>query len=327
MGSGISSPSRTVEPEAEDALDDEQTTLGPDRTETEREIEDDCERHADDRTITDKQGKTIDERREVLEGVIEDKLDIIESHQYGSHSRGTMTGPLTQDSDADVMFVLSEEERQKYLNGKNGAQNVLQKMKRAIENDPRYSNTEVSIDRNVVAVKYHDFTIEATPAFRDGSGGYHIPDTYQKGKSWVRTNPRQYKNMFEATNDARGGRPQKLARIAKDYNDRNGKPVSSYHMEVMAYQYARSQPHNEPTDKLVDGFFERLPSKIRQGTTDPVYPSSRIDQNISYRKKRAAAKNARKARKHIRRAREEKEKGNTEAAREEYRKVMGDDFG
>lgn len=326
MGSRFSAPNRTVEPESEDALDDDQTTFGPDRTETERELEDDCNRHADDRAITDNQGKTIDERREGLEGVVEDKLDVVESHQYGSHSRGTMTGPLTQDSDADVMFVLSDEERRRYLNDENGARNVLQKMKRAIENDPRYANTEVSIDRNVVAVKFNDFTVEATPAFRDGSGGYHIPDTYQKGRSWVRTNPRQYKNMFEATNEARGGRPQKLARIAKDYNDRSGNPVSSYHMEVMAYQYARSQPRDQPTDKLVDGFFERLPSKIRQGTNEPVY-GDRIDRHMSSDAKHTAVKKAQKARKHVRRARKEKEKGNTEAAREEYREVMGDDFG
>lgn len=327
MGSSISSPDRqTIEPEPESELDDEQATLTPDRSEAEQEIEESVEDHAEDRGITDRQGKTIEERREGVEEILEDKLDIVESHQYGSHSRGTMTGPLDEESDADVMFVLGDEDRQKYMSGGKGARKVLRKVKRAIKDDPRYSDTEVRIDRNVVAIKYHDVTMEVTPAFQDGSGGYHIPDTYQEGRSWVRTNPRQYKNMFQASNQARGDRPKRLARLAKDYNDRSGKPVSSYHMEVMAYQYARTQPQDAPMDEIVDGFFERLPSKVRQGTKDPVYDNQRVDDGMDRETRREAVKKSKKARKHIRRARELKKQGKTEEAKEEYRKVLGDDF-
>jgi hypothetical protein len=319
MGTDIPNPRQDyVEPEEED---DE-----PERPECEQEIEEAVEDHADERGITDRQAKTIDQRRARIEGKLEDHLDVVESHQYGSHSRGTMTGPIDENSDADVMFVLSDEERKRYKNGKDGARNVLRRFKRAIENDPRYANTEVSIDRNVVAVKYHDVTMEVTPAFRDGSGGYHIPDTYQEGRSWVQTNPRQYKNEFQASNEARGGRVEKLARIAKAYNDRRGKPVSSYHMEVMAYQYARTQAKDEPMDKLVDGFFERLPSKVRHGTREPVY-GDLIDENIPRKKKRGAIKTAKKDRKHIRRAKKLKEEGKPEEAEKEYQKVLGDDFG
>lgn len=327
MGTSIQNPTQDhVEPEEEDESEDSQTTLDEqERPGGEQEIEEAVDDHAEDRGITDRQAETIDERREGVEEILEDELDVVESHQYGSHSRGTMTGPVDENSDADVMFVLSDEERRRYMNDGDGARNVLRKVKRAIKNDPRYDNTEVSIDRNVVAIKYHDVTMEVTPAFRDGSGGYHIPDTYQEGRSWVRTNPRQYKNQFEASDKARGGRVKKLARIAKDYNDRNGKPVSSYHMEVMAYQFARSRPKDEPVDKLVDGFFERLPSKVRQGTREPVY-GDRIDENMPREKKRGAISTSKKARKHIRRAKELKEQGKTEEAKEEYRKVLGDDF-
>lgn len=330
MGTGPASTRQTGESNADEpGVDPEQETLteesGDRRSESEREIEDACEEHAENRGITDRQGKQIDERREGVEEILRDELDIVESHQYGSHSRGTMTGPLTEDSDADVMFVLSEAERRRYMDSDDGARNILLKVKRAIQKDPRYANTEVRIDRNVVAIKYNDMTMEVTPAFRDRSGGYYIPDTYEKGRSWVRTNPRQYKNMFQASNEARGGRPQKLARIAKDYNQRSGIPVSSYHMEIMAYHYARSQARDAPMDTLVDGFFEQLPSKIRQGTREPVY-GDRVDANMSSDKRRTAVKKSRKARKHIRRAKELKKAGRTEEAKEEYRKVLGDDF-
>ena len=327
MGTTVSGNNQDhVEPEGDELHEDQQTLDEPERPAGEQEIEDACEEHADDRGITDRQAETIDERRQRVEGILDEELDIVESHQYGSHSRGTMTGPIDEDSDADVMIVLSDEERRRYMNGGDGARNVLRKVKRAIQNDPRYANTEVSIDRNVVAIQYHDITLEVTPAFRDGSGGYHIPDTYREGRSWVRTNPRQYKNMFEASNAARGGRPQKLARIAKDYNNRNGKQVSSYHVEVMAYEYARTRAKDEPMDKLVEGFFERLPSKIRQGTREPVY-GDRIDRNMPRKERREAIKSSRKARKKIRRAKKLKQEGKTEEAKEEYSKVLGDEFG
>lgn len=330
MGTGPSPTRQTVEPESkEPELDDEQMTLGDEsdseRSEAEQEIEDACEEHADSHEITDRQGEQIDEHREGLEEILEEGLDVIESHQYGSHSRGTMTGPITEDSDADVMFVLSDEEHQQYMQDEDGARDLLRRVKHIIQGDSRYSNTEVSIDRNVVAVNYHDVTIEVTPAFRDGSGGYHIPDTYQKGQSWVRTNPRQYKNMFEASNEARGGRPRKLARMAKDYNQRNGRPVSSYHMEIMAYQHTRTRSEDAPMDELVDSFFERLPSKIRQGTQEPVY-GDRVDANMPVEQRREAVETTRTARNHIHRAKELKEQGKVQEAKEEYRKVLGDDF-
>ena len=136
--------------------------------------------YAEDAGPTERQGQTIDERRERLQNILEDELDIVESHQFGSFTRGTMVGPMDEDSDTDVMFVLDEDAHGQWTRGENGAKNCLRAVKRVLEQ--RYPNSEVSIDRNVVAVKFHDFTVEVAPAFRDGSGGYRIPDTYSGGE-------------------------------------------------------------------------------------------------------------------------------------------------
>ncbi|NUC74760.1 nucleotidyltransferase [Haloterrigena sp. SYSU A558-1] len=315
MGSGISPRSRSggtgpgggsAEPSAADS-DDEQTSI---------------DEYADEAAITDHQGETIDERRQRLVDIMDEELDVEDSHQIGSHTRGTMVGPLDEESDSDVMVVLDEAQHGQWLQGENGSKNCLQAVKRALER--RYPNSKVSIDRNVVAVQFHDFTVEVAPAFRSGDG-YVIPDTYSGGRSWVQTNPRQYKNQFDAVDRARGGQLQRVARIAKKFNDNTGSPVSSYHMEVMAYHYVRTHPDkNASTEELVEGFFEQLPQRISNGTREPVY-GQRIDGEMDPADRREAIQTAREAREHVRRANRLRRQGNTAAADEAYGDAIGDE--
>jgi predicted nucleotidyltransferase len=266
----------------------------------------------------------LDERRERIEQHLDEEFDIIESHQFGSHTRGTMVGPVDEDSDTDVMFVLDENAHGEYVDSENGAENCLRKMKRVLEK--RYPNSRVKIDRNVVAVKFSDFTVEAAPAFKTKSDDYVIPDTYSDGKSWIRTNPRQYKNQFEAVDQARGGRLSKVARVAKKYRDNHDLPLSSYHIEVIAYDHVRRNKNKTAsTEELVEGFFRELPSQISNGTSDPA-TGSRIDDNLSREERREAIKEARKARECVDRAREYRRNGEHEEANEEYREAVGEDI-
>lgn len=278
---------------------------------------------ADDVEITERQGETIDERRQRIEDVLDDNLDVVDSHQFGSHTRGTMVGPLDENSDTDIMVVLDKGEHGEWMRDGKGARNCLQAVKRALEK--RYPNSEVSIDRNVVAVKFHDFTAEVAPAFRRGEG-YVIPDTYSEGRSWVQTNPRRYKQQFEAVDKARDGRLQKVARVAKKFNDNHGRPVSSYHMEVMAYQYVRSHPDKSAsTEELIEGFVEQLPQRISNGTREPVY-GQRVDEHMDTGERREAIETARKAREHVRRANRLRRQGNIKAAEEAYGEAIGEDI-
>jgi len=317
MGSGISprSRSRGQGPggggggagAAEGERDEDQTSI---------------DEYADDAGITDRQGKVIDERRQRLDDVLDEELGVEDSHQFGSHTRGTMVGPLDEDSDTDIMVVLDKDKHGQWRRDKNGARNCLQAVKRALEK--RYPNSDVSIDRNVVAVQFHDFTAEVAPAFRRGDG-YVIPDSYSEGRSWVQTNPRQYKNQFDAVDQARGGRLQKVARIAKKFNDNNGSPVSSYHAEVMAYHYVRTHPNKDAsTAELVEGFFEQLPRRISNGTREPVY-DQRIDEHMHPEERREAIETARKARKQVRRAQRLRRQGNADAADEAYSEAVGEE--
>lgn len=311
MGSGIAPPGYPGQ---------QDETEPPKATSQQTSLDD----YAEDTGPTTRQGKTINERRERIEQILEEELEIVESHQFGSFTRGTMVGPLTEDSDTDVMFVLSREKHGQWEQGENGSRNCLRAVKRILEE--KYPNSKVSIDRNVVSVQFHDFTVDVAPAFKDGTGGYKIPDTYSEGRSWVRTNPRGYKQRFEAVDNARGGQLQKVARVAKKLRENRSIPVTSYHMEVLAYDYVHNHPNKgASTEELVEGFVEELPRRLSRGTRDPVN-GDRLDANLDRAKRKAAIKKAKAARKKMREARDNRRDGDVEEANKKYGDALGEDI-
>lgn len=309
------------------------------------EIEESYEDHVEDTEITDRQDKTIAERRDVLVDILDDELAIRDSQLIGSYTRGTMVGPLDEDSDADVMIVLDPDEHREWINQNNGPKNALRAIKRKIENDPRFSDTEVAIDRNVVQVKYHDSTIEIAPAFpytavphaespsrlpwKDTDDGYAIPDTHGK-QTWMGTNPRAYKQQFQARNEANNGKVAGLTRTMKNWAEKNDVPVRSYHMEVMVYNYYEEKaesgdPVPETYEELTQDFIETLPQRVRESTTEPIY-EERVDEGMTREEKNRASTKAQQAREKLREARRLKEQGEDEEAKEKLREVHGDDF-
>lgn len=296
------------------------------RSDSEQELEDDYEEYADNLGITDRQGEDVADRRDRLREVLDDAFDIEEEHIFGSFTRETLVGPLTPESDTDAMFVLDSDAHGSWLDRANGDRDCLRAIKRAIENNPNYTETDISIDRNAVAIKFSDFTVDIVPAFSRGDD-YVIPDTYEDGQSWVRTNPRQYKQQFEATNEAYNGNLAKLARIAKAYNEDCNTSVSSYHAELMAYDYVRSRPNTDaPLNTLLNGFFKDLPRRLSSGVHDPA-TGQRVDAGLSTDNRLDAIEAAQTARDRIEQAHQLVCDDDLDKAREAYRDVLGDHFG
>lgn len=326
--------------------DSDQTSFGGDSPqEAEREIEDSHEGYAEEAEITNRQHKDMQERREnVVNNLKEEGLEVEEDHIYGSVMQGTMTGPLDEESDVDVLVVLDSSEHGQWAEGENGPRNALNAVKRKLEK--KYPNQEVYVDRNVVAVKFSDFTVEVAPAFRysdvrnpespsrmarlgltteDPREGYAIPDTYGK-QSWVGTNPRKAQAMYEAVNENHGGKLQKVAVSAKKWNEQNGKPVNSYHMVMMAYKYFRQDaPTGASTQEHMSNFMRKLPQYVNDETREPVY-EERIDEGMNTEERKQAAKKAAQASQKIEEAERLKQQGKTEEAKEKYREVYGDGF-
>jgi hypothetical protein len=297
------------------------------------EIEEAYERAADDAEITSLQGEDLDQKLENIDEVLSEHFDADERHMIGSFTRNTMVGPMQPDSDADVMYILDRGEYGHYLDQDNGTQNLLQVIKRKIETDPRYSRSEVSVDQSVVAVKYHNCTVEIVPAFSETSGdGYRIPNTYSGEQSWVRTNPRQYKNMFEATNQAHDGRLEQFVRMAKSWNENSGKPYGSYHLETMAYHHMRRQSRKAPPlSEVTESFFDHLPKFTRKGdgsgiANDPVYSDQRVDGYMSAADRTEARKKAQRAQEDTKEARRLERAGKTAESKKTLEELYGRTF-
>lgn len=328
MGSKFSGSNtqRTGEDDEDPAAGAGQSRLGTERNEAEEAVEEACEEEAEETHVDESEGKKVAERREEIEEILRDELSVEEQHIFGSLTRDTMVGPLDEDSDTDVMFVLDKNEHGDWADdNENGPKNCLRKVKRVLQNDPRFKDADVSIDRNVVAVKFNEFTVEVAPAFKRGDD-YEIPNTYRDGSAWVRTNPRRYKQQFNAVNENRNGNLAKLARLAKKYNESTGKQVSSYHMEVMVYDFMRTrQQGDESMSRLIEDFYEELPERLSSGTYDPA-TNQRVDDGLQGENREQAIADAQKAREKLREASERKRQNDDTEVKEDYKEVVNGDL-
>jgi len=313
----------------------------------EDEVDEAYQEFVEDSGITEQQGEKISKRRDVIEDAVRHGLAVEDSQLIGSFTRNTVTGPLTEDTDADVMLVLDADEHQEWVEQEEGPRNCLRAVKRRIQNDPRFSETEVEIDQNVVRVKYHDSTVEVVPAFRysevpgaehpkqnpsifdDASDGYAIPDTHDS-PSWTGTNPRAYKQRFEARDQAHGGKVSGLSRSMKKWAENSGTPVRGYAMEVMVYNYfeekARTgEPVPDSYEALTRDFVETLPSRVKHDTEEPIYGES-VDSGMNSKQKQEAARRASELRDKLREARRLKEQGRPQEAKKKLKDAFGEGF-
>lgn len=302
---------------------------------------------AEDSGLTDRQGERISDRCDVLEDILREDLAVRRSRLIGSFTRRTVTGPMTEDTDADMMVVLDARQHREWIEQENGPRNCLRAIKRRIQNDPRFSETEVEIDQNAVRVKYHDSTIEIVPAFRysevphaehpgeglnlfnDASDGYAIPDTHGQ-ESWIGTNPREYKQRFEARNEAHDGRVAGLARVVKKWSENNDVPTGGYPLEVMVYNYfAEKAETGEPVPDsyhdLARDFMQTLPNRVRGTPREPIYGGA-VDKGWSDEDRQEAVRKAEKTAQTLEEAKNLKEQGRTAAAKRRLREAYGEGF-
>jgi hypothetical protein len=318
-----------------------------DRWEQEDEVDEAYNEFVESSRITDRQGERISQRRDVLEEILREEIGVEDSRLIGSFTRDTMTGPLREDSDADVMMVLDARKHREWVEQENGPRKCLNTIKRKIQNDPRFSETEVRVDRNAVKVKYHDSTVEIVPAFRyrdvpgaehpkenpglfeSANDGYAIPDTYGN-QSWVGTNPRQYKQQFEARDQANDGKLSGLTRSMKKWADNNNVPIRSYTMEIMVYNYFKQKAQTgEPVpsshEATTRDFVESLPDRVQSETREPIY-DEQVDRGMSRGDKQKASKEASKLRAKLEEAKRLKEQGETEKAKQKLNEAYGEGF-
>ncbi len=147
----------------------------------------------------------------------------------GSYARGTAVHPI---NDVDIFAVMDKAE-------KDTPRAALRRLKREIKK--ALPACETRIQDHSVRVQFPGaaLTLDVVPAFQHNEG-FHIPEN--STSSFVFTNPRAAKVEADRLNAATSGMFSQLVRLAKHWNVTHNKQIKSFHLELLAYKFARTQP-------------------------------------------------------------------------------------
>lgn len=242
----------------------------------------------------------------------------------GSVAKGTQI-KNKRGNDIDTLFVLDKKQHGAWLNQEGGHRICLERIKRALQKDPRFRNVELRVDRNVVTAYLGNERVDIIPAFENPKGGYYIPDTYGKG-GWIESNPRLEARLFRNLDSKYNGNVIKMTKIVKDWNQRNGANLSSNHINCMVYDFFR---YNKPKDgenshkANVREFYERMPEYLRHHVKDPVYGNP-SDSYLGDKERRGAIGKAQKSANLLKKMDDEAMQGHQNQSEEHYRKFLGE---
>lgn len=267
------------------------------------------------------QWRPIASRQQVrLRERIGSSLRLVTSYLTGSYRRHTQIYPL---NDIDLLLVLDPDVYGHLLSGPfwgpSEALDLLQSVLRAA-----YPETEMERHNCCVRLQFAGTGIgfDIIPAFADGLDVFLIPDT--DTREWVRTNPKEHQRLIsEANQDVCGGMLVPLVKFAKACNEELGKPVTGFHVEMMAYYALRHRPESyaEGTAWLLN----RLASMVTGPVPDPWPLGRRVDQYLTADRRVYAAHRLRGAADAAHRAVWAEQHGDTDEAHRAWREVFGAD--
>jgi hypothetical protein len=185
-----------------------------------------------DLELTGLQKSEVVQRQQNLRAAISEDLLVVETFLTGSYVRQTLIGPLSK-ADVDIVVVLD----QSYA--ARGPRNVLELVKRVLLKT--YPRTP-SISRNgqAVTIEFSDFSVDVVPAFRQNGGFsafrpmYSICDSGSDG--WIQTNPKRHIEISTEKNQSQAGRLVPCVKMLKAWNRTVGRPLRSFHIEVLAWE-------------------------------------------------------------------------------------------
>jgi hypothetical protein len=149
----------------------------------------------------------------------------------GSYGKGTAVRP---PRDVDILFLLPNEEYQRYKDYEsNGPSQLLQDVKAILQ--ARYTTTDkMRGDGHVVVIPFQgDHTVELLPAWKTVSGKYIVPDTHNGG-SWALVDQTAELVNVDASNILTDGITRNLIRLLKAWQLECSVPIKSLALELHA---------------------------------------------------------------------------------------------
>lgn len=241
---------------------------------------------------------------------------MVNSFLSGSYSRSTMIAPLSE-ADIDIFAVLDS----RYYKGTTPAV-LLERLKRVLLKT--YPKTpDISRNGQAVTIRFNDFVVDVVPAFIRQGGGYIIPDS-QKG-TWLSTDPTAHVAISTRCNAAHNGDLVPVIKMIKDWNRGIGGYFRSFHLEVLAWLIF----DNVAISDLPSGvryFFDKSREKVPYKNVDPAGYGDDVGRYITKSDVPQAVSRLETALGRARKAEEYANKGRTQDAINEWRKVFGSRF-
>jgi hypothetical protein len=194
----------------------------------------------------------------------------------GSCRRGTF---LRAKHDLDFCMVLNDRDFRRFrILGPDKSLNILQEVVKGAfpkSFQVRVQNRSIGVCSSEGGEQY-DF-VPAFPQSTKGKGVYIIPD--RNKDDWILTSPEGHLQASKTANRLSGHTLNLLIRTAKSWSFKCGKPLSSFHLETMAYSSFKAPPRSF-LHGLID-LFTHLSKAILDPCPDPAGLGPPVDDNVS----------------------------------------------
>ncbi len=267
--------------------------------------------------------KSLDQFAEQVQTDIGEKLFVAEKHLFGSSVKNTMVDS-SHKKDVDILIVLDSEKHHDLLTAKSGSRMSLVEVRDVLRKNKRYKDAIITIDGNAVVIKQSGRIVDVVPAFRNPNGrGFIIPESNNKN-SWIISDPRTSKRILDIEDKKYSGQVRPLIQLAKDWNERNGRKLKSYHIEAIVIQHfmIKNPDRTRSLHVNFDSFFYNFPDYLRSSQIKDLATDEKVGGYLSFSEKEEVIKSAIRSRSNIIKARAAKKQDEGEKSLRYYKKVL-----
>ncbi|MCB9797032.1 MAG: nucleotidyltransferase [Alphaproteobacteria bacterium] len=220
--------------------------------------------------LTPGQRQSVINQHTYLRTQLQQRMHTVGNFLTGSYARSTAIRPL---NDIDLFLVLDPAHHSGP--GRGTPNDCLREVQAAL--DAAYPNKELPIlQSRSVNIEFSGTGVgyDVVPAFAHPNDEvFIIPD--RDANAWIHSNPKIHQSLSTQANERAGKMLKPLTKAAKHWNYRMGKPLRSFHLEVMAWDIVTSKPAS-----WLEGLatlFEGLAARVLYACPDPAGLGPRID--------------------------------------------------
>lgn len=194
-----------------------------------------------------------------------------EVRQGGSLQRGTAIRPL---KDVDLLVLLSSK------NFPTLRSLSPEEVMRAIQVKLQDMGLSARVQNRSLGLIYKNIPFDLVLCWRDSPESHvlRLPDLGRN--KWLSTNPAEHARIGLKRDEDAQQRLLPLIRGMKAWNVHHGKPLRSFHIEVMMWEvWKDSVPEKGPEGLLVSFF--RLAERVKRPTADPAGKGPIIDEGLT----------------------------------------------